>query len=95
MRKRQIEKLAASLSMLVLVSGIVTGCAVLPASLGGPATPAWELPPPPPAEGAIVPEGALHRKELPNGMSIVILEDDRLPRNIRRGSSPRRMIPRR
>jgi len=91
MRKRQIEKLAASLSMLVLVSGIVTGCAVLPASLGGPATPAWELPPPPPSEGAIVPEGALHRKELPNGMSIVILEDDRLPRvsfglEVRRGA---------
>jgi len=43
-------------------------------------TPAWQEPPPPPAEGAIVDEAALHRDRLPNGLSVLILEDARLPR---------------
>lgn len=67
----------ASLFMFVLVTA---SCSVLPESLRMGARPAWELPPPPPAEGAIVDPALLHRVTLSNGMRILILEDDRLPR---------------
>ena len=91
MTLRRIEKIAASIGVALFVSGVISGCASLPERFGGATPPAWELPPPPPAEGAIVPAGALHRESLPNGLSIVILEDDRLPRlsiglEVRRGA---------
>jgi zinc protease len=42
--------------------------------------PAWELPPPAATEAPVVKPGALHRAELENGMSVLVLEDRRLPR---------------
>ena len=73
---------------LVLVG---LGCSSMPDALRLGARPAWELPPPPPAEGPIVEAGTLHRETLSNGLEIVILEDDRLPRvslgfTLRRGA---------
>lgn len=44
------------------------------------ARPAWEQPPPPIAEGPVVPQDRLHRATLPNGLSILVLEDHALPR---------------
>ena len=81
-------RVLAALPLVILVSA---SCAVLPASLGGTPKPAWEAPPPPPEEGPIVEEGTLHRSELANGITILILEDDRLPRvslgiELRRGA---------
>lgn len=59
---------------------ITSGCASGPFGSWTGATPAWKSPPPAPAEGPIVPEDALHRATLPNGVTILVLEDDRLPR---------------
>lgn len=42
--------------------------------------PAWELPPPPVAEGPVVPQERLHRSTLENGLELVVLEDHGLPR---------------
>lgn len=42
--------------------------------------PAWELPPPPVAEGPVVPQERLHRSTLANGLEVLVLEDPRLPR---------------
>lgn len=42
--------------------------------------PAWEQPPPPIAEGPVVPQQRLHRATLPNGLSVLVLEDHALPR---------------
>jgi zinc protease len=42
--------------------------------------PAWERPPPPVAEGPVVPQERLHRSALPNGLEVMVLEDPRLPR---------------
>jgi len=75
-----------ALSALALMA---SGCANLPFGLG--TTPAWEQPPPPPAEGPIVQGDALHRTSLANGLTILILEDHGLPRvslglELRRGS---------
>jgi zinc protease len=43
------------------------------------AKPAWEQPPPPPRDARVVPEGLLHREDLPNGVRVLLLEDRRLP----------------
>ncbi len=53
--------------------------------------PAWEREVPPPTEGPVVPEGALHRAGLANGITLIVLEDHRLPRlalglELRRGA---------
>ncbi|MCG8589074.1 MAG: hypothetical protein MJE66_07255, partial [Proteobacteria bacterium] len=48
----------------------LTGCA---------APPAWELPPPPPKEGPVVQPGALTRATLENGLTVMVLEDHRVP----------------
>lgn len=53
--------------------------------------PAWEEPPPPPAVGPIVSAEDLHRTTLSNGIEILVLEDERLPRvalglTLRRGA---------
>jgi len=58
--------------------------------LAGP-RPAWEESPPPPAENAIVSSDDLFRATLPNGLELILLEDDRLPRitlgiTLRRGT---------
>jgi len=42
--------------------------------------PAWEQPPPPVAEGPIVPQQRLHRATLDNGLEVLVLEDHRTPR---------------
>lgn len=71
---------------LVLAIGQALGCA---AALRRPA---WELPPPPALDARVVPEGALHRGELPNGARVIVLRDQRLPRvalgvTLRRGAA--------
>ena len=71
---------ALLLTALLLSPLALSGCAALPPALGGSPPPAWELPPPPPAEGPIVEAGALTRAELDNGLTMLILEDRRLPR---------------
>lgn len=43
-------------------------------------TPAWELPPPPATDAAVVDASRLHRAELSNGLRVIVLEDARLPR---------------
>lgn len=78
-------------SLLLLAPLTLAGCAFLPPVLGGAPPPAWELAPPPPSEGPIVEAGALHRATLDNGLTILILEDRRLPRvalglDLRRGA---------
>ncbi|MGH0030452.1 MAG: M16 family metallopeptidase [Myxococcota bacterium] len=53
----------------------------LAALLAGCQTPkAWELPPPPPPDAPVVQEGRLHRTTLDNGLTVLVLEDPRLPR---------------
>jgi zinc protease len=59
----------------LLLAVFVSGCG----SLGAP-KPAWELPPPPAPESAVVPADRLHRAKLENGMHLLLLEDKRLPR---------------
>lgn len=57
---------------LIAVAWIALACASPP--------PAWELPPPEPSEGAVVPQERLHRTTLDNGLRILVLEDHSLPR---------------
>jgi len=75
MRTRQAEIFALSLSTLLVVA-----CARLPESLGGSPGPAWERAPALPAEGPIVQGDVLYRAELANGLRLLLLRDDRLPR---------------
>jgi len=77
---------SALAAVLALAAGLVFGCA------DAFRRPAWELPPPPAPDARVVPEGALHREELPNGMRVIVLEDHRLPRvalgiTLRRGAA--------
>ena len=79
--KREYKSVIAVAMLLFL--GL--GC-----GLSGP-RPAWEVPPPPPVENPIVSSGDLHRTTLPNGLKVILLEDDRLPRvalgiTLRRGA---------
>jgi len=62
------------------------GCASLP---GVGHTPAWELPPPPVKIAPVVVEGALTRTRLDNGLTLLVLEDHRLPK-LRLGLTVRR-----
>ncbi len=57
------------------------GCQILPmpAFLGGQPH-AWELPPAPAEDRAVVDPARLHRSRLANGLEIVVLVDRRLPR---------------
>ncbi|MDG2050397.1 MAG: pitrilysin family protein, partial [Myxococcota bacterium] len=53
--------------------------------------PAWEKPPPPVQAAAVVAPGSLHRANLKNGLTVLVLEDHRLPRvaldlTVRRGA---------
>jgi len=74
-----------SILAVLAVAALQSGC-----SLFGP-RPAWEEPPPPPAVGPIVDATALHRAKLANGITLIVLEDHRLPRvsigvTLRRGA---------
>lgn len=56
-----------------------------------PAPKAWEMPPPPLPEGALVDTEGVRRSTLRNGLAVLILEDHRLPRvvvgvTLRRGA---------
>jgi zinc protease len=62
----------AVLGVAALVLGIA-GCASL-------ASEPWEAPPPPIAEGPVVPQERLHRATLDGGLAVVVLEDHALPR---------------
>ena len=64
---------ARSSSGLLLALVLFAGCALRGEK------PAWEQPPPAPAEGAVVVTSDLHRMELPNGLTLIVLEDHRLP----------------
>jgi zinc protease len=75
-----VRRLAAT---ALAALALVPGCAFAP-------KPAWELPPPPTRDAPVVPEGALHRTALDNGVKVLVLEDRRLPRitlgvTVRRG----------
>ena len=70
---------------IVSLASLAMGC-----GLSGP-RPAWEEAPPAPTENAIVSSDDLHRVKLPNGLEVIVLEDDRLPRvalgmTLRRGA---------
>ena len=70
---------------IISLASFAMGC-----GLFGP-RPAWEESPPPPAENPIVSSDDLHRASLPNGLELILLEDDRLPRvglgiTLRRGA---------
>jgi zinc protease len=67
----------------LLAVALLAACALL-------RTPAWELPPPPVRTGPVVGAERLHRAELPNGLRLLVLEDERLPQlalglHVRRG----------
>jgi zinc protease len=64
--------LVAALALAALAPG-PTACALR-------SRPAWELPPPPPRDAAVVEPGKLHRATLANGLRVIVLEDPRLPR---------------
>jgi zinc protease len=54
--------------------------------------PIWDQPPSPAADSPVVTPGSLHRFELDNGLSVIVLEDHRLPRvslgiGLRRGAA--------
>jgi zinc protease len=60
---------------VLVLSGLMLfgGCALWPEK------PAWELPPPPPDEGPIGASQDLKRVILANGLTVMVLEDHRLP----------------
>jgi zinc protease len=57
---------------------LLTWATLAPLACASP--PAWEQPPPPPAEGPVVAPGQLHRSTLENGLEVIVLEDHRRPR---------------
>ncbi len=62
------------------------------ACAGSVDTPIWQRPPAPIADSPVVTPGSLHRFTLDNGLSLIILEDHRLPRvslgiSLRRGAA--------
>jgi zinc protease len=66
---RRVPGATFALALLALA-----GCSVLSPR------PAWERPPPPVAEGPVVPQERLHRSRLANGLELLVLEDHALPR---------------
>lgn len=84
---------ARALWRSVGVVATVTLLLALPgcAQLGLGPKPAWEEPPPAIRLGPVVQPGTLHRAELENGLTLLVLEDHRLPRvalglTVRRGA---------
>ncbi len=79
------------MSGIARIAGLVA-LASLFACVGSVDTPIWERPPPPIADSPVVESGSLHRFELDNGLSVIVLEDHRLPRvslgiSLRRGAA--------
>jgi len=76
----------------IFTVALLSGCGLSGSSFLRPEPPpAWEREMPPPAEGPVVPEEALHRAQLANGITLIVLEDHRLPRlslglELRRGA---------
>ncbi len=77
--------------VLVVSAGFALGCS---ATLGlAPRAPhAWELPPPLAPDRPVTDASRLHRRTLANGLTVLILEDRRLPRldmgvTVRRGAA--------
>ncbi len=73
------------------LAGLVALASLL-ACAGSVDTPIWDRPPPPIADSPIVAPGSLDRFELDNGLSVIVLEDHRLPRvslgiSLRRGAA--------
>jgi zinc protease len=73
------------------LAGLVA-LAALFACAGSVDTPIWDQPPSPAADSPVVTPGSLHRFELDNGLSVIVLEDHRLPRvslgiSLRRGAA--------
>jgi zinc protease len=78
-------------SGLARFAGLVA-LASLIACAGSVDTPIWDQPPPPIADSPVVDPSKLHRFELDNGLSVIVLEDHRLPRvsmgiSLRRGAA--------
>jgi zinc protease len=78
-------------SAIARFAGLV-GLAALLSCAGFGETPIWEQPPPPVTDAPVVTPGTLHRFELDNGLSVIVLEDHRLPRvslgiGLRRGAA--------
>lgn len=81
----------AGLSSLAGLAGLAS-LALLVACAGSFNTPIWDQPPPPVVDSPVVKSGSLHRFELDNGLSLIVLEDHRLPRvslgiSFRRGAA--------
>ena len=79
------------MSGIVRLAGFVVFVA-LAACAGSEDVPIWDQPPPPAADSPVVTPGSLHRFELDNGLSVIVLEDHRLPRvslgiGLRRGAA--------
>jgi zinc protease len=79
-----VSRLTQTIGTLALVSCFA--CA------GSVATPLWDQPPPPVSDSPVVTPGSLHRFELDNGLTVIVLEDHRLPRvslglSLRRGAA--------
>ncbi len=77
----------APLALAIALVLACSGCG----SLGTGSRPAWEEPVPPVADAPVVQPGTLHRAELANGLTVLVLEDHRLPRvslgiTVRRGA---------
>ncbi len=78
-------------ALLATVLGLALGCSSLP-GFPGQAPHAWELPPAPAQDRPVVDATRLHRRTLDNGLTVIALEDRRLPRfdmgvQIRRGAA--------
>lgn len=81
-----------ALAALGIALATLLGCSSLGGLVGWGPRPAWELPPPPAQDRAVVDAARLHRSQLANGLSVLILEDRRLPRldmgvMVRRGAA--------
>ncbi|MCH8084291.1 MAG: insulinase family protein, partial [Myxococcales bacterium] len=79
------------MSGIVRLAGLVAFVA-LAACAGSVDVPIWDQPPSPAADSPVVTPGSLHRFELDNGLSVIVLEDHRLPRvslgiGLRRGAA--------
>jgi zinc protease len=66
-------------SGIARLAGLV-GLAALVACAGSVDVPIWDQPPSPAADSPVVTPGSLHRFTLDNGLSVIVLEDHRLPR---------------
>ena len=79
------------MSGIVRLAGLVA-FVVLASCAGSVDVPIWDQPPSPAVDSPVVTPGSLHRFELDNGLSVIVLEDHRLPRvslgiSLRRGAA--------